>query len=179
MAQRRSHAARLVRIDGPIRSLRDRAPRRRPLAGQSTTGSISGDVTDSSRTLASGVTVTATSLDTGLARSVTTDQRGHYRVVDLRRVAIGAGRAGRIQPAMQHDVVVTIGSDVDVDLSIEVAALVETVEVTARSTLLDTKATSVGGIVTTQQIGSCPQWPQFPPVGDPAARSGREPGHGP
>ena len=128
-----------------------------PLAGQSTTGSISGDVTDSSRTLASGVTVTATSLDTGLARSVTTDQRGHYRVVDLPpgRYRVLAERAG-FSPAMQHDVVVTIGSDVDVDLSIEVAALVETVEVTARSTLLDTKATSVGGIVTTQQIGALP-----------------------
>ena len=46
---------------------------------QAANGSIEGTVTDSSGGVLPGVTVTVTSLDTGLERSMVTNEKGLYR----------------------------------------------------------------------------------------------------
>ena len=53
-----------------------------PLAAfaQSSTGSISGNITDASGSVLPGVTVTATNTATGFARSVVTNDVGHYEI---------------------------------------------------------------------------------------------------
>ena len=47
--------------------------------GQNTAGTILGAVSDESGARLPGVTVTITHLDTGIVRSVTTDEGGRYR----------------------------------------------------------------------------------------------------
>ena len=49
-------------------------------AGQATTQSIQGLVTDSSGALVAGARVTATEINTGVVRTVTTNETGNYTV---------------------------------------------------------------------------------------------------
>src|SRR5437588_7544185 len=53
------------------------------VSAQVTTGTISGVVQDSSGAVTPGVSVTVRNLDTGIARSVTTDERGRYTATNL------------------------------------------------------------------------------------------------
>jgi hypothetical protein len=50
---------------------------------QSTTGSISGSVTDSSNASLTGANVTVTSEETGITRTSATNARGRYHIFDL------------------------------------------------------------------------------------------------
>src|SRR5437879_12601035 len=50
---------------------------------QVTTGTISGVAQDSSGAVIPGVSVTVKNLDTGITRTVTTDEGGRYTVPDL------------------------------------------------------------------------------------------------
>jgi len=51
--------------------------------GQTTAATILGAATDQSGARLPGVTVTITNMDTGIARSVTTDEGGRYRAPGL------------------------------------------------------------------------------------------------
>src|SRR5438874_2927639 len=53
------------------------------LLAQTTTGTISGDVTDSSGAVVANVSITVQNGETGLSRSATTTANGGYRVPDL------------------------------------------------------------------------------------------------
>src|SRR5436189_6288661 len=53
------------------------------VSAQVTTGTISGVVQDTSGAVIPGVSVTVKNLDTGIARSVTTDERGRYTAPNL------------------------------------------------------------------------------------------------
>src|SRR5262244_3665121 len=50
---------------------------------QSSSADISGTVSDSSAALVNGAVVTATNIETGLARTATTDSSGSYRITLL------------------------------------------------------------------------------------------------
>src|SRR5712691_5948300 len=54
-----------------------------PAWAQLSTAQLSGRVTDESGAVLPGVTVTATQTDTGLTRSVTTDEKGTYVLPNL------------------------------------------------------------------------------------------------
>ncbi|MFI5184932.1 MAG: carboxypeptidase-like regulatory domain-containing protein, partial [Vicinamibacteria bacterium] len=54
-----------------------------PIAAQTFRGGIRGSVADSSGAAAPGATVTATNLDTGLARTAVTDAAGNYAFSEL------------------------------------------------------------------------------------------------
>ena len=51
--------------------------------GQTTTGTIVGTITDPSQAAIAGVAVTITNVDTGIARSVTTNAVGEFIVPSL------------------------------------------------------------------------------------------------
>jgi hypothetical protein len=54
-----------------------------PAAAQTATGSISGVVQDETKATIPGASVTVTNVDTGIARSLTTDEGGRYHVPGL------------------------------------------------------------------------------------------------
>jgi hypothetical protein len=55
-------------------------------AQSATTGAISGTVTDTSGALLPGVTITVTSVDTGVSRIVKANRNGEFTVDELRPV---------------------------------------------------------------------------------------------
>jgi len=121
-----------------------------------TTGGINGRVADSSGGALPGVTVTATSLDTGLTRSVITENDGTYVVSLLPpgRYRIDAELAGLGKSSVPSvNVLLGNSTKADVRLAPQVA---ETITVTAAAPVVDVTRTGTAVSVTNQQIENLP-----------------------
>ena len=126
-------------------------------AAQSTTGSISGTVTDASKAVLPGVAVEVVNTDTGAARELVTDTDGRYRALNLPPgpYRITAQLSG-FTKVLREGLVVTIGNDIQQDLQMAVGGVAETITVTGEAITLDTSTAVVGGVVTTRQIAELP-----------------------
>ena len=124
---------------------------------QSTTGSISGVVVDQSKSVLPGVTIDVRNVETGVQRSQVTDDRGRYRALNLPpgRYRVHAELSG-FQPIDTAEILVQIGLDVPVDLTLGVGQISESVTVTGESALIDLSGAAVGGVVSTKQIAELP-----------------------
>jgi outer membrane receptor protein involved in Fe transport len=129
----------------------------RPLLAQSTTGSISGTVTDESKAVLPGVTIAVTHTETNIARALVSDERGRYRALNLApgTYQVAADLQG-FSPILRRDIVVTIGSDVPVDVVMKVGTIAEQLTVTGEAAQVDLSSSVVGGVVTTTQIAELP-----------------------
>ncbi|HEX8029622.1 MAG TPA: TonB-dependent receptor [Vicinamibacterales bacterium] len=129
----------------------------RAAIAQSTTGSISGQVSDQSKAVLPGATVTVRNAETGLERVVVSDTDGRYRVLSLPpgTYTVSAELSG-FTKAESTDHRVQIGVNLPVNLVVGVGQVQETVMVSAEATTLDLSAAVVGGVVTTKQISELP-----------------------
>jgi hypothetical protein len=121
-----------------------------------TTGGINGRVADSSGGALPGVTVTATSLDTGLTRSVATENDGTYTISLLPpgRYRVDAELAGLGKSNVPSaNVLLGNSTKVDIKLAPQVA---ETITVTAAAPVVDVMRTGTAVSVTNQQIENLP-----------------------
>src|SRR5829696_6609898 len=111
---------------------------------QETRGNINGTVQDSSGVIP-GATITVTNVETGQSQKLLTNnsgyfeapllQPGHYRVtVDM------TGFRG----LTQSGITLSVGQSITLKLTLEVGAIAERVEVTAKSPILDTTSVSSG-----------------------------------
>src|SRR5262245_3066166 len=82
-----------------------------PSAAQRQLGAIQGTVTDSTRAVLPGVSVTVANLDTGLARNLVTNGDGVYRAASLEpgRYQVTAELTG-FRKLVQTDVIVSVGA---------------------------------------------------------------------
>ncbi len=94
--------------------------------------SISGRTEDPSGAAIPAAIVTATSLETGAARAVTTDEAGNYRVLSLPvgQYKVRAEKAG-FKAVVQAGINLVVGQQVVVNLKLEVGAVQQEVTVTA------------------------------------------------
>jgi len=124
---------------------------------QQTTGNVTGRVVDPQGAAIPGVTVTAKSSTTGFTRSEVSDAEGVYRLTALPvgLYDITAELAG-FSTVSNKDVAVNVGQTQTVDFGLKVATVAETVNVTGASPLIETTASSVGGIVDPKTIESLP-----------------------
>ncbi len=124
---------------------------------QTTNAALVGDVTDESGALVPGATVTVTNTDTGVQRSVSTNERGAYRAYPVQpgTYEIAASSEG-FKTRVQGGVIVQVAATVKVDLRLELGQVTETVEVTGQVPVLQTQDASVGGTVTTTEIERIP-----------------------
>jgi hypothetical protein len=112
-----------------------------PLAAQSLTGTIAGNVTDEQGGALPGVTVTLTG-KTG-SKTATTEASGAYRFVALDpgtysvQTAI-TGFTGK----RQDNVVVTVSKEAVVDFSLKVGGLTETLDVVGEAPVVDTTSSA-------------------------------------
>jgi hypothetical protein len=126
-------------------------------AAQSTTGSISGRVSDESGAVLPGVALVATHVETGRQRTQVSDAEGRYRILDL---APGVYRLSAtldgFKSATRDGLTVGVSQGVSADLRLDVGTLQEQVSVTATVTDVDFGTTAVGGRVTARQIEQLP-----------------------
>src|SRR5688572_30754901 len=127
------------------------------LPAQSSDAVLTGIVTDSSGAAVAGALVTATNTATGVSREVATNETGAYRIgplvpgsYDVRSSLTG------FKTKIQSGVILQTGAVLKLDLSLDVGDVSERVEVTAAAPMLQTQETSVGGVITTQQLERIP-----------------------
>jgi len=121
------------------------------------TGSFSGNVLDKSGAGVPGATVVATSQGTGLARGSKTDNSGHY-LIPLLPVGIYTVRidAAGFQSAESRDLHLQVDEARELDFSIVPASVVTTVAVTGDAVAVETANSSLGQVITSQQVTQLP-----------------------
>src|SRR5207237_7007789 len=121
------------------------------------TAQIAGTVRDQSAAVLPGVQVTATQTATGLARSVITNETGSYVLPDL---PIGPYRLEAaltgFRTFAQSGIVLQVGSNTVINLSLEVGQVAETVEVQADAALVETRTTGVGQVIDNVRVMELP-----------------------
>jgi hypothetical protein len=124
---------------------------------QTVGGTILGVIRDQQGNAVSRTTVSARNLETGVIRETTSDDGGSYRISSIPAgsyevTAVAAG----FKTEVQSPVVVTVGGDVSVNLSLTVGAVTEKIEVTAEVPQVDTSSSTLAGFVNSVTIGELP-----------------------
>jgi hypothetical protein len=126
---------------------------------QTPTGQISGRVTDTSGAVLPGVDVTFTQTDTGLVRSVVTNESGQYVVPSL---PIGPYRVEvalqGFRTFVQSNIVVQVNANLVVDATLSIGELNETITVTSRPSdiAVETRSMGVGAVIERERILELP-----------------------
>lgn len=132
-----------------------------PAGAQETRGAIEGVIRDSSGAVLPGVTVEARGAGGGVVTSVT-DANGNYRFPALSpgRYTVTANLSGF--NAAKSDVVnVLVGQLLKVDLTMAIAGLAETVEVTAEAPTIDVRQTTAATNIQSEMIDRVPKGRDF------------------
>jgi hypothetical protein len=126
-------------------------------AQQANTATVLGTVVDSSGGALPGATVTLTHLATNTAVDVTTDARGQYRTPPLRigEYEVGAQLDG-FRRVVRRGVTLNIGDVRNIDVTLEIGSLTETITVEATPPPLNTSDSTVGTVITNEQIAALP-----------------------
>jgi outer membrane receptor protein involved in Fe transport len=124
---------------------------------QGGTATIIGTVYDQDKAVLPGVTVTVTNEATGITRETVTGDEGRFVIPTLTpgTYTVRAELTG-FQPQTRTSMVLAIGQELDVDLTLGVAGLTESVTVTAEAPLVDTTASRIGANVTAREIDTLP-----------------------
>jgi hypothetical protein len=120
-------------------------------------GSIRGKVIDKENTPLPGVTVTLTGTKTA-PRTAITSEEGNFRFLNLpvaSDYSVKFELAG-FRAVTREKQVVSFGRDVTMDITLEQAAIAESVTVTGQTPVIDTKKTQVGINITEDMIMSLP-----------------------
>src|SRR6478672_12636358 len=126
-------------------------------SAQAVTGTLLGNITDSSGGSVPGVTVTATEVQTGVSRSTVSNEAGHYTFASLPngKYTVSAELQG-FKKVIRENVDVAVNTTIRVDMALEVGAMSESVSVTAESPLLQTDRTDTGRIIESKMVTDVP-----------------------
>src|SRR5215216_5774505 len=109
-----------------------------PAAAQNVGGTISGTVRDAQGGVLPGVSLTLRNVDSGAVRTTVTEAGGTYRLPGLApgRYALAAELQGFANVAMT-DLTITIGLDLQRDLTMSLQGLQETLTVSAEAPVVE------------------------------------------
>jgi hypothetical protein len=128
-----------------------------PAAAQFDTGTISGSVTDSSGAVVPHAAVTVTNVGTGFKKSLQTDGGGNYTASALPSGDyIVSANASSFADAKSQQFVLNVGATVHVNLTMNVAAAEQLIEVTGTTTTVDTASSTAGTTLNSTQIANLP-----------------------
>jgi carboxypeptidase family protein/TonB-dependent receptor-like protein len=121
------------------------------LAQETTTGSIAGRIVDPQGAVVPEAKVTLRSGQG--ARSLATDEHGQFLAPYLTPglYAVRVERSG-FKPLEQRDVRVRLGQRVELDYTLSVGAREELVDVTAPAPVVDTRSTTAGGVLDSDEL---------------------------
>src|SRR6266853_1452991 len=124
-----------------------------PLQAQFDSGQISGFVRDASLSVIAGATVTAINEGSNDQRATTTNSSGFYvfPTLPVGKYTVAAEVPG-FKKTLQTGVSVDSASKLNVDLTMTVGAVSESVEVKASASQVQTESAQVGRVIETKQI---------------------------
>jgi hypothetical protein len=124
---------------------------------QGSGGVIAGTIRDAQGGALPGVSLTLRNVESGVVRAAVTEGNGTYRLPGLPpgRYELTAELPGFANAAVT-DITITIGLELQRDLTLALQTLQETVSVTAEATVVETTQTEVAAVVTQEQIEMLP-----------------------
>src|SRR5438128_5201081 len=127
------------------------------VSAQVTTGTISGVVQDTTGAVIPGVSVTVRNLDTGIARTLTTDEGGRYTVPDLTlgNYEVDAQLPG-FQTEARNGVTLTVGRVAVVNFALKVGQLSDKVTITEEAPLVESTTSAMSSLVDERTIRDLP-----------------------
>jgi len=125
--------------------------------GGTATATLAGRITDGTEGVLPGVAVTVTHLDTGQARTVTTNEEGRYTLPALNpgRYKLLAELAG-FSSVSHPSITLNVGSLATIDMAMVVNAMQETVTVSADRPIVERARTDLSTVISREQIDSLP-----------------------
>lgn len=128
-----------------------------PASSAQVYGNISGMITDQSGAAISGASVTAKNLDTGLSRTVQTDQSGRYRLYAL---SVGPYQVrvtkDGFAEAIRSGIRLVVGQAATVDLGVHVGQVSEQVVVAEDVPMVNLTTQDISGLVGERQVKDLP-----------------------
>ena len=126
-------------------------------SAQAVAGTLLGNVTDASGAAVPGATVTATEMDTNIARTTVTNETGNYIFSSLKngRYNVEAELQG-FRKIVRQNVKVDVNTTMRVDLTLEMGTVTESVTVAAETPVLQTDRTDTGRIIESKMVSEIP-----------------------
>jgi hypothetical protein len=124
---------------------------------QQTTGTVTGRVLDAQGAAIPGATVIAKSASTGFVREVVSDTEGVYRLsaLPVGQFDLLVELAG-FSTVERKALTINVGQTITLDFAMKVASVAETITVSGQAPLIESSASSVGGVVDIGRIESLP-----------------------
>jgi len=128
-----------------------------PVFGQNFSAAMSGSVRDATGAVLPGVSITAKHIETGLTRTVSTDETGDYRMPAL---PVGeyevTGELSGFKQQVRRGINLVVAQEAVVNLTLDVGNVVQQVTVTEEAPLVNTTLSSVSGLINEQQVKNMP-----------------------
>jgi hypothetical protein len=126
-------------------------------AQTATTGSLTGKVADPTGAVIMGAVVTVTNPSTGEVRSATTSNDGNYTVSLLSpgSYTVEAESAG-FSKAIRNEIKITVTETTVLPIQLALGMTHEEVTVSAQAEMLQTRESSLGGVVDSRQVSGLP-----------------------
>lgn len=118
---------------------------------------VNGYIFDASGSVLPGVRVVLSNVATGISQETTADNSGYYRFPLVR---VGAYEltvsAPGFQKLTQKNIILSVGQEARIDLTLKIGDAVEAVEVQAGSQIIDTGTSTIGAVLDHQQVENLP-----------------------
>ncbi len=128
-----------------------------PIYAQLDTGAILGTVQDSSGAVVQGAKVTVQNMGTSAAAEFTSDDQGNYIApvlpVGVYRVSVTA--AG-FKTQVRENLTLRVSDRLRINFTLDPGAVTESITIASAQPLVDTASTTLGGVVTQEQIENLP-----------------------
>jgi len=127
------------------------------LLAQGTGGRILGRVSDPSGAVLSGAKVTATNDATGVSHSSVSNDSGDYVFPDLPvgTYSLTFDLAG-FKKAVRHAIALDVNQAITLNMTMQLGATQEVVDVTSEAPLVDTSSTQLGAVVNNRSVNELP-----------------------
>src|SRR5579863_9707107 len=128
-----------------------------PAFSQGNAGRILGTVTDQSGGVVAGATVSVIDTERGVTRTLTADDAGEYNAPNLTPSTYTVrAEAKGFKKLERQNVVVEVGKEVRVDLTVQPGGQEQTVTVTEAVPLVETTTATLGGTLENKEIADLP-----------------------
>lgn len=124
---------------------------------QTTTATLSGNVTDDTGAVLPNAHAVVMNTDTGVQRTVSTDEKGFFRVAELPPgpYQVNVSLAG-FETLVRKGITLAVGQSTNVAFAMKVGAVSQQLTVTAEAPLVNTSTSAVAGVVEEKRIEELP-----------------------
>ncbi len=127
------------------------------LSALAQTASVTGRITDNSGAIVPSVVIVLTNEGTGIDSRTDSNSEGYFRIPSLTpgKYRVRVEKSG-FKPIVESGLELIVGQVARLDYALQIGAMAESVEVSARAVLLDSETSSLGQVIGGKQVTELP-----------------------